>query len=495
MVDTKVILEHIVESVVITDPSGHICFFNPVANSYANQEKVPIKNGVAVQELCSDENKYVLNYAIEIARETGESQAVEVPLKRKGQHNTYLEVVVEPILNGEGQTSWLCIAATDITRQKMWERKAAELGRALSELTENANAVIFSVDSRFYVTAWNGICAHLTGFHQDDVLAKPLRHLIHDNDISETKSVLEDVLMGNIRSIEFRIHAVSGEEKIFLLNATPRRNSEGEVVGILFVGQDITELSDYRTKLELKVQQRTHQLKEALLKEQQLLALKDKFIAIASHEFRTPLRAIAAHVRSISSAHGLSSDHHGRLAQIEKQVAHMNDLLEDILTFEKGELPQLEKSLQGVELIELLDGIIQEVRTAGAYTHRIDRKYQASRLSMLSDEKLLRNIFINLITNALKFTPAEEIVRISVAQQRETITVSIEDNGIGIPPEDQHRIFDAFTRASNALSIPGTGLGLPIVKRACDALGADLKLVSDPGKGTKVYVQFVRESM
>ena len=495
MVDAEVILEHIIESVVITDPLGHVCFFNPMAVQYSNQERRRIKTGIPVQELCSDENKFVLSLAMEMAKETGEPQTIEVPLKQNGGNKTYLEVQVEPILNAQGETSWLCIVASDITEQKMWERKAAELERSLSELTENANAVIFSVDSQCYVTAWNGICAQLTGFHANNVLAKPLRYFIHDGNFAETTDILEEVLLGNVRSIEFRMHVLSGGEKKFLVNATPRRNAKSDVIGILFVGQDITELSDYRTRLEWKVLQRTEQLKAALSKEQQLVEIKNKFIAIASHEFRTPLRAISAHVRSIQSGEGLSSAQLERLTSIEKQAAHMNDLLEDILTIEKSKLHQLEGNLRNVNLINLLDRIIQEVQTATGHTHHIEKNYPDQNVFLLSDENLLRNIFLNLVTNAIKFSSAGETVFIDVSRQAEHIVVAIEDNGIGIPREDHDHIFEAFTRASNAKLIPGTGLGLSIVKRASDVLGAELQLLSDADSGTKVYVKFLRENM
>lgn len=491
MVDAKVILEHLTDAIVITDTAGKIHYFNAPAAQHSIDEQNPMRAGMSVQDLCSEENKTKLEYAMEYVVETGQSRVIQLIRKSDRNMVSYLEVQIDPILNSHGALSWLCVAARDITQQKAWEHKAAELTRALDELTEEANAVIFSVDARFYITAWNGICAELTGHEQHQILARPVHYFFNEDDVRRHEQTFNKVLSGHkAANIELKARVISGGEKIFLVNATPRRNSRGQVIGILFVGQDITELSDYRSKLELKVQERTHQLKAALAKERELLAIKNKFVSIASHEFKTPLRAIGAHVTSLRENTNLTSQDKKHLSQIVHHVSRMNELLEDILTLEVSRLPEIKQNLKHLDLIPLLNSIIDEVSTATGNTHRIQKNFDANVALIESDEKLLRNIFLNLLTNAIKFSPNATHVAVHLAKHDGDVTVSIEDKGIGIPPADQERIFDPFTRASNTYAIPGTGLGLSIVKRASDVLGAQLNLLSDPGKGTKVFIRF-----
>jgi signal transduction histidine kinase len=243
---------------------------------------------------------------------------------------------------------------------------------------------------------------------------------------------------------------------------------------------------EYRFSLESKVKDRTMKLRAALEKEKELVEIKNRFVSIASHEFKIPLNAISATVDSLRKT--APSNNQENINRIGQHVFHMKNLLEDVLNVDKNTSNKLKPNIQPVRLHELLDHLIKEVSDAAKYTHKFAREF-AGPFDLNSDEKLLRNIFINLLSNAIKFSPKADTVIIRMKKQRETILIEVQDFGIGIPEREIDSIFQAFTRASNTGKIKGTGLGLSIVKRAVETLGGELAVKSTEGSGTTFSVQ------
>jgi signal transduction histidine kinase len=141
-----------------------------------------------------------------------------------------------------------------------------------------------------------------------------------------------------------------------------------------------------------------------------------------------------------------------------------------------------------IDLIAVLKIIVQEVNMTFGNTPRVRFEYDRAVLTLESDEKLIRNIFVNLLTNALKFSPGGKTVLIKLTVQQGEIEIQVVDSGIGIDELEIERISEPFYRASNATCINGTGLGLSIVKKAIQTLGGTFDLASMLGKGTTVTV-------
>jgi signal transduction histidine kinase len=275
---------------------------------------------------------------------------------------------------------------------------------------------------------------------------------------------------------------------IFLLNGTHRTTPSREVTGVLFVGQDITELTDYRKSLEKKVEERTRELQQAVRKEKELVEMKSRFISIASHEFRTPLTTIALSVGFIKKYNQRISPEilDEKLEGIKKQVNHMTYLLDDVLTIGKAEAGKIEVVLSLIK-VDLFKTLAEEVMRTKA-THKL-RFTKRCRLSAFqSNEKLIRNIVINLLANAVKFSPGRKEVFMDVACDKQNLFFSVRDLGLGIPVKDRKGLFSSFSRGSNVGSIEGTGLGLSIVKKAVDLLQGSITVKSRLRKGTEFNV-------
>jgi signal transduction histidine kinase len=256
--------------------------------------------------------------------------------------------------------------------------------------------------------------------------------------------------------------------------------------------------------LEAKVEERTLILKEALQKleesqielsealdkEKQLNEIKSRFVSMASHEFRTPLSTILSSATLISKyVQTEENDQRERhLKKIKDSVSHLNGLLEDFLSLGKLEEGKVTVNVSSFSVKEFIEDVVEEMRTMQKKGQQIIYKYDGQE-SFIADKRLLKNVLINLLSNALKFSKEDSTVWITVHNKGEQLFVKIKDEGVGIPDEDQDHLFTTFFRGKNVTNVQGTGLGLPIVKRYLDLLKGDIFLESKVNVGTTVSIR------
>lgn len=261
------------------------------------------------------------------------------------------------------------------------------------------------------------------------------------------------------------------------------------------------EMRKLNAELEVKVEQRTiilkealqkleqsqEELSEALDKERQLNEIKSRFVSMASHEFRTPLSTILSSA-SLVGRYTTNEDQGKRTRHIEKikgSVKHLNDLLEDFLSLGKLDEGKVMVSTAEFNLQELVNDTVEEMKALVRKDQVMVCSYTGHEL-VNSDKKLVKNVLINLVSNAIKFSADDGKIFIQSIVQNGMASVSVRDEGIGIPEEDREHLFSSFFRGKNALNIQGTGLGLHIVKRYVDLLGGAIDLQSELGKGTTI---------
>jgi signal transduction histidine kinase len=236
--------------------------------------------------------------------------------------------------------------------------------------------------------------------------------------------------------------------------------------------------------------QAEEEVRKALAKEKELSELKSRFVTMTSHEFRTPLTTI------LSSAELL--EHYGHkwtpdkklthIHRIQGTVKHLVQVLEDVTLIGKAEAGKLQLQPVPLDLVEFCHGLIEELQLSLGQHHSLVFTHQCHNLNVCMDEKLLRHILTNLISNAIKYSPNCGIVTVNLVCQDSSAIFQIKDQGIGIPLADQEKLFEAFHRAQNVGNISGTGLGLAIVKRAVDLQGGEITVNSQVGEGTMFTV-------
>jgi signal transduction histidine kinase len=249
--------------------------------------------------------------------------------------------------------------------------------------------------------------------------------------------------------------------------------------------KQIDELAFANTKINFQ--------KQALKKEKELSRLKTRFISTTSHEFRTPLSVINFSAGSIkrywSKMEPLMIVE--KLTKIENQVLHMTKLLDDVLIVGQAEAGETRNHPLTLNFGKFIGEIIEEVYHSSKKVPKIvliDSEELKS-TDIFIDKKLGRNIFINLISNAVKFSPNAHQVTVELSSENDYTIISVTDFGIGIPKSEEEKIFMPFIRGENVDLIQGAGLGLSIVKEAVDVIGGKIIVNSVLGKGTSFIVK------
>ncbi len=313
----------------------------------------------------------------------------------------------------------------------------------------------------------------------DEVFSKPLSILAEANYQSALTEALERLVETQeperLEIIAQRVNGFVFDADVML---SPIKRASGKIESVVCSLRDITS----RKRLELE-------LREALQKERDLSDLKSRFIARASHEFRTPLAII--HTSSdLLRSYGdrmTPQQRDEKLDRLQVEVQRITVMLDDLLTISKGEEVK-EFNPVPTDLQELARTTVQEIGEGVGTTHKFSFSAQGDRGDVLIDQKLFRQIITNLLTNAIKYSPIGSTIRVSLTCKLSETILEVADEGIGIPEEDRNQLFEAFHRARNVEHIAGTGLGLAIVKQAVDLHNGVVSVDSKVGKGTRFTV-------
>ncbi len=262
---------------------------------------------------------------------------------------------------------------------------------------------------------------------------------------------------------------------------------------------DITDRKEIQHKievindeLELKVEERTKKLEDAqkeisksLEKEKKLNELKSRFVSMASHEFRTPLSTISssATLAEKYDTDNLAEKRQKHLGRIQSSVKNLTNILNDFLSLSKLEEGLVQVNYEEINITELILEIIDEFEDSIHTTKKISYVHYGEK-NIMSDIGLLRNTLTNLVSNAIKYTKEDGRIDIISTVKDNLATIEVKDNGIGIPLEDQKMLFERFHRASNALNIQGTGLGLNIITRYISLLKGNITFTSKEEEGS-----------
>ena len=290
------------------------------------------------------------------------------------------------------------------------------------------------------------------------------------------------------------LEALAGQSVIALENARLYQAAQEYAAGLeRLVAERTADLNIANQELRLA----HDELRLALAQEIELSELKSRFLSMASHEFRTPLAII-------SSAASLLDRYQARLTEEKRQtylnniqnaVVHMTRLVDDVLMAEKGKAGRLQFNPRPLDLVPFCQDLLSVFALDEGSQHQIDLTWAGaeaqgapSSLQGEMDAELLLHILRNLLSNAIKYSPAGSRIDFVVDHNKEFVRFTVADHGIGIPVQDQGRLFEFFQRASNVGEVQGTGLGLYVVKHAVDSYGGTIQVQSEEGIGTTFIV-------
>jgi len=283
----------------------------------------------------------------------------------------------------------------------------------------------------------------------------------------------------------------------FIIDISQRKKNEQSIL------QQKTELERTAQDLEKRVKDRTMILEEALQqleisrkdlhvaldRERELGEMKTKFVSMASHEFRTPLTTILSSLSLVAKYAEADNKEKQQqhIQRIKTAIGNMTALLDDVLSISKLEEGWTDTAAQPMDLESFTESIVQEMLLLVKPGQRIEHRHTGPPEAFISP-KGIRTILVNLISNAIKFSPDNSTITVSTSVASEEIGLFVKDSGIGIEEADQLHLFERFFRGHNATHIQGTGLGLSIVARYVELLNGKIDMQSQLHKGTSFTV-------
>lgn len=353
--------------------------------------------------------------------------------------------------------------------------------------------------------------AHLSGQDLAEAVGYGWEASIHPSDLTSVRRSWKKAIRSkSLLDAEFRIRTAPGDYRWFRSRAAPKLDPEGDVVRWYGLLEDVHDrhlavealsesercLREHRDKLEKIVERRTaevHQknaeLDQLLQQEREVNALQRRFVAMISHEFRTPLAIIDSAAQRLTRTKAVvTSDYLAeKSTQIKSAVARMVELMESILAAGRLQTGTIEIRRQEYSLSALVEECAERRRQLNpAHIFHLDLEHLP--MSVSFDREAIERVFSNLLSNAVKYSPAAPHIFIRGWAGSGTAKIEIRDSGIGIDIDDLPRLFESYFRARSAAGIAGTGIGLNIVREIVELHGGEISVESAIGVGTKFTV-------
>ena len=350
-------------------------------------------------------------------------------------------------------------------------------GKAYIEnLVENAADLIISTNLDDHILTWNRGAEVLFGYRKDEVIGKHLSILLPPDRFHELEEMRAKVqISGALRDIEIRSKKKDGVLIYLSLSVSPVRALDGKIVGFLRVAKDITEKKRYERRLK------------------ELDKMKSDFVSNVSHELRTPLTSIKGSVDNMLD--GLTGSLNEKqiryLNRIKSNTDRLSRLINDLLDLSRIESGRVEVRPTTLPLTALAEEVAEHMRALAAEKLiRIEVPSSDPSVTVWADRDKVTQVLMNLIGNAVKFTPQDGKVTVALEKNgNDYIQISVADTGPGILPEERNKIFSKFYQVANIdkKKPKGSGLGLAISKALVEMHGGKIWMDSEVGRGSTFY--------
>lgn len=469
----------------IADPEGNITFFNKRWYEYVNGMEGTEGWGWKEKPIHhpDDLERTVERWTHSL--KTGEPYEIEYRLRRHDGVYRWHAGRAVPNKNDKGEiVSWIG-TNTDIHDYMSALEKLSESESKFKTITDAMPQMVWSTLPDGHHDYYNDRWYEFTGVPYGSTDGEGWNGMFHSEDQEKAWKIWRHSLeTGEPYMIEYRLRYKDGTYRWVLGRALPIRNQKGEIVRWMGTCTDIHEIKEHE-----KVLKNTQQELQVSLQ------ARDEFLSIASHELRTPLTALKLQSQSLSrklekgASQEISMDRLKTMVQItERQINKLTRLVDDMLDLSRIQSGKLsfkkEKTDLSSLLIEVIERMEDQILLHGCqFNYEVPPGYTA-----MVDRFRIEQVIINLLTNAMKYGNKSPI-SIQLKEKEDYFLLSVRDQGLGIAPENQEKIFNRFERAVNANEISGLGLGLYITRQIVEGHGGKIWVESNIGNGSIFYVE------
>ncbi|AUI68916.1 PAS domain-containing hybrid sensor histidine kinase/response regulator [Beggiatoa leptomitoformis] len=394
------------------------------------------------------------------------------------------------VLGQDKKVVMLLVILEDITEQKNAAQALQASEERFRTLVEASSDWVWETNTHFINVYSSPKVADLLGYTPEEIQGRSLYSFMSSKETEQAIQTINPYLQTQkpFRFVQNQWLHKDGHLVILEMNGVPMLDTQGKYIGYRGIGRDVTA----RYEMEMAVRQQAQEL--SLLNQELLRAsrLKDEFLANMSHELRTPLNSILALIEILQEqVYGVvNAQQQKYLSNIDTSGRHLLALINDILDLSKIAAGKMELEIQST----ILEGVCQasmnfireqalrkKIRVTTHYDHNVNK--------IEADERRLKQILINLLTNAVKFTPEKGEIGLEYKgiPDKKTLEIHIWDTGIGIDKNELSNLFKPFTQL-NTTQHEGTGLGLALVRRLTALHGGDVQVNSEMGKGSRFII-------
>lgn len=395
----------------------------------------------------------------------------ETKRRRKDGQVIDVSLTVSPIRNSYGEI----IGASKVGRDITERRRIEELRERLAAIVESSDDMIVSKNLDGVITSWNRGAEKLLGYSADEMIGKHVSSIMPPERAEDYEKILSKIRRGeSVDHYETRRLRKDGSIVDVSLTISPIRNAEGQIIGASKIGRDVTQqkaLEEQRREADRR---------------------KDEFLAMLAHELRNPLASINNAVQLFSRQ---ASDDDLKQAReiVQRQVKHLARLIDDLLDVSRITRGKIVLRKELVDISPIVANAVESVRPfMEQRRHELVVSLCAGTLRVEADPLRVEQMIVNLLTNAAKYTDAGGTIRLAVTREGDMASISVKDNGIGLPAELLPRVFDLFVQGDRSLARTegGLGIGLTLVKKLAEMHDGSVEAASaGPGAGSEFTIR------
>ncbi|MAU16813.1 MAG: PAS domain-containing sensor histidine kinase [Muricauda sp.] len=476
--------EVISEGIIIVNEQRQITASNNAANkmfAYETGELVGKPLDILIPKKSRNKHDTLVSGFMSKGQARQMGQGLDLVGLRKDGEEFPLEISLSPF--NLRQKKYVLALVMDIT-----ERKKAEqtIDYWFQIFDESLNEIfVFDAESFHFINVNRGARLNL-GYSMEELYKMSVLDIKPEVSMEAMRRLVSPLLSKRKQKVVFESVHKRKDGTTYPVEVHLQLSSIGKRQVYVAIVLDITERKNYTKQLENTVEERTQQLREALKAEKTLNELKTKFLSLVSHEFKTPLTSILTSTSLLSrytdSDQQDKRDKH--ISTIKSKVKYLDNILTDFLSIERLESGKVKYTVSSFPLSKLINEVVYDSNTLLKEGQRIRYPDNIDGIVVEFDEKILELALSNLVHNAIKYSPEDTTIELKVTQEREQLKIEVVDEGFGIPPEDQPFVFDRYFRATNVLTVQGTGIGLNTVRQHMHNLDANITFKSKLGKGS-----------